>query len=114
MSYEGPYTYELGFFNIAFKDTPIPSIEHGVWLGLNGMGIGGKRRITLEPNTPENRNPKQVIVEATLTDTCIPVFFRGVPSMLWGSSGHLIRLEIWCNTEDQPVYSKYNPPEFIY
>ena len=66
--YEGSYSYEMGFFNMAFKATPLASIEHGIWLGLNGMGIGGKRRITLESNSPENSNSKQVIVEATLSE----------------------------------------------
>jgi hypothetical protein len=108
--YEGPYQYDIGFFNAPFPRTTVSSVEHGIWLGLNGMGIGGKRRITLEPNSPENQNAQQ----ATLTDTCIPVFLRGIPIMLWGSSGHLIRQEIWCKTQNEPVFSKYNPPEYIY
>ena len=114
MMYEGPYVYELGFFNEPFKSTPVPSVEHGIWLGLNGMGVGGKRRITLEPNSPENTNSRQVTVEATLTDTCIPVFIRGLPFMLWGSRGYFIDHEIWCKTQSEPQFSGYNPPEYVY
>jgi hypothetical protein len=74
----------------------------GVILGLNGMAVGGKRRITVPPglvcfmgrieDASKGANPhgtcllvigdksnvsvreEQLIVEATLTESCIPVF----------------------------------------
>ena len=74
-------------------------------LGLNGMAVGGKRRITISPNlvcyggaigdsTTEGANPnatcllvegdranvkirkEKLIVEATLTNSCIPVLLQ--------------------------------------
>ena len=69
--------------------------QRGLILGLNGMAVRGKRRITIQPKLvcesygTEEANPKatcsliigraavrkeQLIVEATLTDSCIPVF----------------------------------------
>lgn len=76
--------------------------QYGLILGLNGMAIGGKRRITIPPglvcyngrieDASKGANPhgtcllvigdksnvsvreEQLIVEATLTESCIPVF----------------------------------------
>ena len=80
--------------------------QEGIILGLNGMAVGGKRRITISPglvcyqgaigeSTNQGANPmvtcglvignrdgeggmavrkETLIVEATLTDSCIPVF----------------------------------------
>ena len=112
--YEGSYSHELGFFNVALKVSPIESIQLGVWLGLNGMAVGGKRRITIAPHPALNDNPRQVIVEATLTDSGIPVLLRGLPIMLWGSSGYLFDHEVWCHTQSAPQYSATNPTWHIY
>ena len=81
--------------------------QEGIWLGLNGMAVGGKRRMVIAPNlvcyaagavgesTAKGANPRQtcnlvagegflnkyepnivrketLIVEATLTASCIP------------------------------------------
>lgn len=80
--------------------------QNGIILGLNGMAVGGKRRITVSPNLvcyedavgestsqgadlkvsctlvrynrkierPIDVRKEKLIVEATLTDSCIPVF----------------------------------------
>ena len=79
--------------------------QYGLILGLNGMAVGGKRRITIPPglvcyngrieDASKGANPKvtcglvggsrkedggmavrkeTLVVEATLTDSCIPVF----------------------------------------
>ena len=110
--YEGPYFHEMGFFNVAFKRSPVDSIQLGVWLGLNGMAVGGKRRITIEPHPAVNNNPRQVIVEATLTESCIPVFIRGLRIMVFGSSGYLIDHEIWCRTQNTPLPA--NNPSYVF
>lgn len=78
--------------------------QAGIWLGLNGMAIGSKRRITIEPRLVSSvlvrgtyiRHEK-LIVEATLTESCVPVLLR-VPV--------LIHHEVWCRRSDEP---KLNP-----
>ena len=61
--------------------------QRGIKLGLNGMAVGGKRRITIEPELvhsgllvqgPDRKNgigvrQEKLIVEATRTASCIPV-----------------------------------------
>ena len=95
----------------------------GIVLGLNGMDVGGKRRMTVSPNlacygggvgdsTAERGNPNAIcvlvqgdkdivkvrkdalIVEATLTASCIPGFI-GNPRVLG-------RIEIRCRDSKAP------------
>jgi hypothetical protein len=113
--YDGPYFDERGFFNAPLRSSPIESVQYGIWLGMNGMAVGGARRMTLAPGHPAvNSHPQAVVVEATLTDSCIPVFFRAIPIMLWGSSGHLIRAEVWCRAQSEPKYVSGAPSWHLY
>lgn len=89
----------------------------GIRLGLNGMAVGGKRRITVDRKLicmgiPDDGPPlakcpvmgpgnhgvlkQKLIVEATLTESCIPVRFRGFIWILRTSK------EIYCRTLDEP------------
>lgn len=88
--------------NILRKSGALTLQQLGIMLGLNGMAVGGKRRITVPPglvcfmghieDVSKGANPhgtcllvhrdgggvkvreEQLIVEATLTESCIPVF----------------------------------------
>jgi hypothetical protein len=70
--------------------------QSGIDLGLNGMAVGGKRRVTISPELvcggtatgcyllrPERQFVNEIrirksalVVEATLTESCAPVRFR--------------------------------------
>ena len=80
-----------GFIPNALKEAGVLNLgQSGIWTGLNGMAVGGKRRITIEPKlvysglsvtgrrTHEDIGVRQeqLIVEATLTESCIPVILR--------------------------------------
>ena len=80
--------------------------QAGVELGLNGMAVGGRRRITISQELvcggtdtgcyllrPEREfvneipvHKKALVVEATLTESCVPVRFR------WRDSGGFLKL----------------------
>lgn len=96
--------------------TPIhPGIRHG----LNGMAVGGKRRITVDrklvcEGIPDDASPQakclvvgiplngaevmkqKLLVEATLTGSCIPMRFRGFIWIFRTSK------EIYCRTLAEP------------
>ena len=93
--YNGPIVDYVGFQEILNMEDPnyLSFFQRGIMLGLHGMAIGGKRRITIDAsqvctNVQGGANPKiscnltnrgfavrkeQLIVEATLTESCIPV-----------------------------------------
>ena len=70
--------------------------QSGIELGLNGVAVGGRRRLTISPELvcggtaagcyllrPERQfvneiavHEKALVVEATLTESCAPVRFR--------------------------------------
>ena len=106
----------------------------GIILGLNGMAVGGKRRMTVSPNlacyggavgdsTAERGNPKAecvlaqgdkdivivrkdaLIVEATLTASCIPVFME-IPFIYKG--------QFRCRDADGPQRDPADPIWHIY
>jgi hypothetical protein len=106
---------------------------YGIRLGINGMAVGGKRRFTIQPKlvcgggsdpahancmlTPpdEHWNRKKavyvrnetLIVEATLTGSCIPRIFR----FLRIGSDYLIESVIGCRDADRP---QRNPSDSIW
>ena len=100
--------------------------QPGIELGLNGMAVGGKRRITINrdfvcPNAHEGGKWGQgscyllrvernfvneisvrkdtLIVEATLTESCVPVRLRIRP----GGTLTLVDIGAGCQTKDQPA-----------
>ena len=121
--YKGPIVTYFGFhglmsshlsdrFMLNFGD------QDGIQLGLNGMAVGGKRRVTINPELvcggnakgcyllrPERQfvneigiSKKALIVEATLTESCAPIRFR------WraGSSFTLVDVSAGCRTKSEP------------
>ena len=91
--------------------------QPGIQLGLNGMAVGGKRRITIDRElvcNPGGCNlfrverhfvnevrlrKEQLIVEATLTESCAPVRLRIRP----GGTMTLVDVGAGCQTKDQPT-----------
>ena len=92
--------------------------QAGIQLGLNGMAVGGKRRIIIDKELvcvgpdagcyllrPERQFVNEIrirksalIVEATLTESCAPVRFR------WrgGSSFTMVDVGAGCRTKSEP------------
>ena len=127
---DGHFVFKGSIYDlVGFKGMPetglyderlLASIQPGIRLGLNGMTVGGKRRITVDrkmvcENIPDDGPPlakclvvgrssihgaevlkQRLIVEATLTESCIPV-------RLWAFVWifHINR-EIYCRTLDEP------------
>ncbi|SPP66443.1 exported hypothetical protein [Nitrospira lenta] len=132
VAYRGPIHDYIGFHGSTFihnaDNEPGALVgQTGIWLGINGMAVGGKRRIEIEPklvcgdtNSRTScflikndihgqggrgvRNEK-LIVEATLTASCIPVLLR-IPGP---GSGYFIEREIRCRDTDLPKRDPSDP-----
>jgi hypothetical protein len=99
--------------------------QEGIWLGLNGMAVGGKRRITIGPGrvyggllikgTPNQRGDfvrkEKLLVEATLTASCIPVLLRPIKLP---TSRYMIEREVWCSSSSEPLRSPDDPIWHLY
>jgi hypothetical protein len=132
--YKGPIILYSGF-HIALDNTimephHLHSSQGGIELGLNGMAVGGKRRITIEPEVvcqrPEvkgcllmsdkfGHNPlgvrrERLIVEATLTESCAPVIFQA----LYVNATHIINKQVWCRSLETPRIDPAAPPWHVY
>ena len=93
--------------------------QDGIKLGLNGMAVGGTRKFTIDPSLvmsgllvqgPQRKNgvgvrKEKLIIEATLTDSCIPRILR----FLRVGSSHLIEQEIGCRDADLPKRDPSDP-----
>jgi hypothetical protein len=121
--YKGPVVTYFGFegllpdyhrdrFMLGFTD------RDGIELGLNGMAVGGRRRITISKELvcggiaagcyllrPERQfvneipvHKKALVVEATLTDSCTPVLFR------WRASSAFTLVDVGsgCRSKSEP------------
>lgn len=132
--YKGPLVLYSGF-HIALDDTIMEprhlSLPHdGIELGLNGMAVGGKRRITIEPEVV-CQNPKdegclllsdkfghnptlvrreRLTVEATLTESCAPTIFQA----LYKNGTHIINKQVWCRSLETPRIDPTAPPWHVY
>jgi len=127
--YKGPVVTYFGFNGLLPSDLQDRFMlnwvtQPGIELGLNGMAVGGKRRITLDRNfvcgyDPDPVSPDSfcyllriernfvneirvrkdtVIVEAALTESCAPVRLRIRP----GGTLTLVDVGAGCQTKDQP------------
>jgi len=130
VAYHGPMFVYSGFHGSVFihdatKDAGALSIgQTGIWLGLNGMAVGGKRRITIERDlvsggllvqgrrTYEDIGVREekLIVEATLTASCIPRILR----FLRIGSSHFIEQEVGCRDADLPQRDPNDPLWHLY
>lgn len=120
--YKGPLVTYVGFKGLLASDLPdrfmLSSSQPGIQLGLNGMAVGGKRRVTISPELvcggtatgcyllrPERQfvneigvHKKALVVEATLTESCAPIRFR------WraDSAFTLVGVAAGCRTKSEP------------
>ncbi len=126
--YEGSMFTDSGFEGSVFllnanqKSGALAIEQTGVWLGLNGMAVGGKRRITIQPKlvyggplihgVPGYRGADvrkdTLIVEATLTSSCIPVLLRAIHLP---TSRYMIEREVGCRDHDEP---RRSPSDLIW
>lgn len=120
VAYRGPMFAYIGFHGDVFihaatKEAGALSFSQtGIWQGINGMAVGGKRRITIEPSLVSGGlliqgtryqegvrvRKEKLIVEATLTASCIPVLLRGPI---------IIEREIRCRDADLPKRNSSDP-----
>jgi hypothetical protein len=123
VAYNGPIYDYVGFLGSVFivdasKERGGFADQTGIWLGINGMAVGGKRRITIQPELVTDGllllgiqrhqevgiRKEKLIVEATLTASCIPVLLRG-PG---------IEREIRCRDADLPKRDPNAPIWHLY
>jgi len=126
--YEGPTFYYAGFITMpdtsVYDNISLPSSQQGIRLGLNGMTVGGKRRITenkelvcrreatngchlVEPGNigkPAYVRKETLIVEATLTESCIPTDLKVFIWNFFAYTG-----EIVCRDQDSPQVASGDP-----
>lgn len=121
--YQGPIYSYVGFIDIVGIENDVRggnllrSDNWGIQLGLNGMAVGGKRRFTVERSlvclsVKMDAGPKagcglmervelrkeKVVVEATLTESCIPLSFRAI----YMNGGYLLHFRAGCRNSDLP------------
>ena len=120
--YKGPIVTYVGFKGLLASDLldrfMLSDSQPGIRLGLNGMAVGGKRRITINQELvcegpdagcyllrPERQFVNEIrirkstlVVEAMLTESCAPIRFR------WraGSSFTLVDVSAGCRTKSEP------------
>ncbi|MDH5640063.1 MAG: hypothetical protein OEY28_02130 [Nitrospira sp.] len=125
--YRGKILSYVGFIGSVWMQNAdpllLPIVQKGVYLGLNGMAIGGKRKIVIDPSLVcthlgEQANPKatcelnrgtyvrkeQLVVEATLTESCIPQVVV-MPSIASGGRAK----EVGCRRSDSPQRQPNDP-----
>ena len=141
--YRGPAIVYFGMHSSVFihngvaEDGMLSLQQEGIILGLNGMAVGGKRRITVSPNlvcyegavgesTSQGADPsisctlirynrkikrpidvrkEKLIVEATLTASCTPVFLE-IPFIYYG--------QFRCRDSDIPKLDPSAPIWHVY
>lgn len=125
--YKGPTFYYAGFVNMpdnsVYDNIALPISQQGVRLGLNGMAVGGKRRITVDARLvctgddtycnlvgPGNYGKSYhvrrdaLIVEATLTKSCIPTRLSIFIWNLFAWTG-----EVMCRDQETPLVAPGDP-----
>jgi hypothetical protein len=124
--YEGSISDDVGFEGSVFllnanqKASALATEQTGIWLGLNGMAVGGKRRITIQPKLVyggtlihgvpgyggADVRKDTLIVEATLTSSCIPSLLRAIHLP---TSRYMIEREVWCRDHEEPRRNPSDP-----
>jgi hypothetical protein len=120
--YKDPIVTYVGFKDLLATDLPdrfmLSDSQYGIQLGLNGMAVGGKRRVTISLELvcggidqgcfllrPERQFVNEIrirksalVVEATLTESCALVHFR------WraGCAFTLVDVSAGCGTKSEP------------
>jgi len=124
--YEGSMFDDVGFegsvfmYNATQKSGALNSSQVGIWLGINGMAVGGKRRITIQPRLVDTGplvksipgyggadvRKDKLIVEATLTASCVPILMRAIHLP---TSRYMIEREVGCRDHEDPRRSSGDP-----
>lgn len=126
--YRGPTFFYAGFSNMpdtsVYDEISLPFSQEGIRLGLNGMAVGGKRRITIDRELVCSRDAnhrchlvgpgnfgehiyvrkENIIVEATLTKSCIPTRLSVFILSLFAWTG-----EVVCWDQDTPRVASSDP-----
>lgn len=125
--YRGPTFFYAGFSNMpdtsVYDEISLPFSQEGIRLGLNGMAVGGKRRITIDPRLvctgddtycslvgPGNYgksyhvNRETLIVEVMLSKSCIPTRLSIFIWSLFAWTG-----EVVCWDQDAPQVTSSDP-----
>jgi hypothetical protein len=140
--YSGPILDYVGFLgDVSIHDSSneaglLSLSQRGIVLGMNGMAVGGKRRITIHPklvcesSTPDDELPpnagclliketrqqrawvrkESLIVEAVLTESCLPISFRALKM----GGGYAIDVIVGCRSLDEPRRDPTVPLWHIY
>ncbi|SPP66557.1 exported hypothetical protein [Nitrospira lenta] len=140
--YRGPILDYVGFLgdvsihNSGNEAGLLSLSQRGIVLGMNGMAVGGKRRITIHPrlacdsSTPDDELPpnagcllipetrqqriwvrkQPLIVEAVLTESCLPVSFRALKM----GGGYAIDIIVGCRGLAEPGRDPTAPLWHIY
>jgi hypothetical protein len=140
--YRGPIFTYVGFIDITGIENDIhnknrhdpnshylSSNHPGIQLGLNGMAVEGRRRITVDRslvcmNLKMDADPRaacglvdrntvhkeKLIVEATLTESCIPVLFRAI----YMNGNYLIKWPVRCRNSADPGLQPTAPIWHLY
>ena len=131
IAYQGSMWANIGFDGDVFilnannRAGALDYGQPGVWLGINGMAVGDKRRITISPELVSGGPLIQgvpgyggadvrkdtLIVEATLTSSCIPVLLRAIHLP---TSRYMIEREVWCNDSSEPRRTSSDPIWKVY
>ena len=129
--YEGSMFDNVGFEGSVFllnanqTAGALATEQTGVWLGLNGMAVGGKRRITIQPKLVyggplihgipgyggADVRKDTLIVEATLTASCVPTLMRAIHLP---TSRYMIEREVGCRDHVEPRRSSNDPIWHLY
>lgn len=140
--YRGPIFTYVGFIDITGiendihnKDRHDPNSHYlssnhpGIQLGLNGMTVGGRRRLIVDRslvcmNLKMDADPRaacglvdrntvrkeKLMVEATLTESCIPILFRAI----YMNGNYLIKWPVRCRNSADPGLQPTAPIWHLY
>ncbi len=126
--YKGHTFDYTGFINMpdtsVYDERHLYSTQDGIRLGINGMAVGGKRRITVNKELvcgreatngchlvgpgnsgkPTYVRKDALIVEATLTESCIPTDLKVFIWNFFAYTGEII-----CRDQDNPQVASGDP-----